>query len=59
MQELIKDLMTFSRIGRNIQFTTVHTNDILKKKSLPKCMDPFRESDAKISAAYLPVLRGN
>ncbi len=58
MQNLIKDLLEFSRVGKNISFTDVDCNKILKEVIADLDVS-IKESNAKIISAILPVLRGN
>ena len=58
MQNLIKDLLEFSRIGNNISFTEVDCNKILEsvKDDLRSAIE---ETQAEINSDVLPVLIGN
>ena len=58
MQHLIKDLLDFSRIGREIVFSTVDCNVVLNEV-ISQMEATIRESHAKITSPGLPVLRGN
>jgi light-regulated signal transduction histidine kinase (bacteriophytochrome) len=58
MQNLIKDLLEYSRVGRNISFTTVDCNEILKD-TLSGLDSSIKENNAKITSSRLPVLSGN
>jgi signal transduction histidine kinase len=58
MQNLIKDLLDYSRVGRNISFTPVDCNEILKD-TLSGLDSSIKESQATISSDILPVLSGN
>ena len=58
MQQLIRDLLEFSRVGRNISFTSIDCNDILKNV-LADIEISIKESNAKITYPTLPVLQGN
>ena len=58
MQNLIKDLMDYMIIGRNITFVEVDYNEVLKK-IIAEMDDLINESNAKITSSILPVLRGN
>ncbi|MES2284674.1 MAG: PAS domain S-box protein [Bacteroidota bacterium] len=58
MQNLIKDLLEFSRVGKNISFTDVDCNKILKEVIADLDIS-IKESNAKITSATLPVLQGN
>jgi len=57
MQNLIKDLLDFSRVGKNITFVDINCNTILQE--VLTAMDAsIKESKAKIVAEQLPVLKG-
>jgi len=58
MRNLIKALLDFSRIGRNIIFTTVDCNEILKEV-IDEMEASIKESSAKITSSMLPVLKGS
>ncbi|MES2394901.1 MAG: PAS domain S-box protein, partial [Bacteroidota bacterium] len=58
MQNLIKDLLDLSRIGRNIIYTAVDSNEVFKEV-IANMEASIKESNAKITAARLPVLKGN
>ncbi|MES2395019.1 MAG: ATP-binding protein [Bacteroidota bacterium] len=58
MQNLIKDLLEFSRVGKNMSFTAVDCNKILKEV-IADLDTSIKESNAKITSAILPVLKGN
>ncbi|MES2138271.1 MAG: ATP-binding protein [Bacteroidota bacterium] len=58
MQNLIKDLLDFSRVGRNMSFAAVDCNKILKEAIADLDLS-IKESNAKITSAILPVLSGN
>lgn len=58
MQSLIKDLLDFSRVGRNMSFTQVDCNQILKETIVDLDLS-IQESQAKITSDFLPVLPGN
>jgi signal transduction histidine kinase len=58
MQDLIKDLLDFSKVGRNITFEAVDCNIVLKEV-LAEMNSTIKENNAKISSAVLPVLNGN
>jgi PAS domain S-box-containing protein len=58
MQNLIKDLLDFSRIGKRITFETIDCNQILKDV-LAEMGSSIKDSNAKITYPKLPVLRGN
>ncbi len=58
MQRLIKHLLDFSRVGRDISFGVVHCNKVLEKVIAE--LKPFiLESKAKITFSSLPVLKGS
>lgn len=58
MQNLIKDLLEFSRIGRNIIFEEVNCNNVLEE--LIADMDAsIKENNVKITVSLLPVLKGS
>jgi len=58
MQSLIKDLLDFSRVGRNMSFALVDCNKIVKE-TLADLDLSIQESQAKIISDILPVLPGN
>lgn len=58
MQNLIKDLLDYSRVTRNITFAKVDTNNILKEV-LAEMGASIKENNAKITSATLPILKGN
>ncbi len=59
MQVLIKDLLDFSRISREITFEAVNCNTVLQEV-ITDLHTTIRENNAKINAPILPVLlRGN
>ena len=58
MQNLIKDLLDFSRIGRKITFTAVDCNEILKEVTAELGI-AIKESNTKITSSNLPILNGN
>ena len=58
MQNLIKDLLDFSRVGRNMSVAVVDCNKILKE-ILADLDLSIQESNAKITSDLLPVLSGN
>jgi light-regulated signal transduction histidine kinase (bacteriophytochrome) len=58
MQNLIKDLLEFSRVGREISFQSIDCNSILKEV-ITDLYASIKESKAKISISNLPVLTGN
>jgi len=58
MQNLIKDLLEYSRVGRNITFTSVDCNSIVKEVTA-LLEASINESNAKITVSVLPVLKGN
>ena len=58
MQDLIKHLLDFSRVGKNMSFVPVDCNKVLKAVILE--MDTsVKESNAIITSALLPVVMGN
>jgi len=57
MQTLIRDLLEFSRVGRNPVFDKVDCNKILKEV-LDEMNTAIQESGAKITAPLLPVVKG-
>lgn len=58
MQNLIKDLLEYSRVGRNMKFDQVNCNDVLT--GVIAGIDvSIKESNAKITFSKLPVLKGN
>ncbi|MDP1744718.1 MAG: ATP-binding protein [Bacteroidota bacterium] len=58
MQNMIKDLQEFSRVGKNISFTAVDCNKILKE-TIDDLGLFIKESNAKITSAILPMLKGD
>lgn len=58
MQNLIKDLLEFSRIGKNVVFATVDCNTVYNEV-IANLGASIKESNAKITSAILPVLKGN
>jgi signal transduction histidine kinase len=58
MQNLIKDLLDFSRVGKNISFTMVDCNEILKEVIM-EIDAAIKEAKAEIVFEKLPVLTGN
>ena len=58
MQNLIKDLLDFSQIGRNISFAATDCNNILKEV-IANLGATIKESRAKITTTVLPVVIGN
>lgn len=58
MQNLIKDLMNFSRVEKDIAFEMVDCNSVLKEV-IADLEAAINESKAKIKVAKLPVLNGN
>ena len=58
MRNLIKDLLDFSRIGREITFAAVDCNEILNEVTAELGIS-IKESNTKITSSILPVLNGN
>ncbi|OFY84158.1 MAG: hypothetical protein A3F72_01235 [Bacteroidetes bacterium RIFCSPLOWO2_12_FULL_35_15] len=58
MQNLIKDLMNFSRVEKDITFETVDCNIVLNEV-ISDLATTIKESGAKITVTKLPVLKGN
>ncbi|MES2287198.1 MAG: PAS domain S-box protein [Bacteroidota bacterium] len=58
MQNLIKDLLDLSRVGKNVVFIEVDCNEVLTEV-IADMEASIKESNAKITAAKLPVLKGN
>ena len=58
MRNLIKDILDLSRIGRNIAFTPVDTNELIKEV-LSEMEATIVESYAKIRFTRLPLIQGN
>jgi signal transduction histidine kinase len=58
MQNLIKDLLDFSRIGRKITYVTVNCNELLKE-IIADMNASISESKAVITYGTLPILKGN
>ncbi|OFY83187.1 MAG: hypothetical protein A3F72_21485 [Bacteroidetes bacterium RIFCSPLOWO2_12_FULL_35_15] len=57
MQSLIKDLLEYSRVGRNPVFSLVDCNKVLKEVIIE--LEPsIKESNAKITYPVLPVIKG-
>lgn len=57
MQNLIKDLLEFSRVGRNPEYTLVDCNKIVKEV-IAELNASIKESNAKITYPVLPVIKG-
>ena len=57
MQILIKDLLDFSRVGKNPVFVSVDCNKILKEV-IAELESSIKESKAKITFSVLPVVTG-
>lgn len=58
MQTLIRDLLEFSIIGKNLIFTSVDCNTLLKEV-IAQLDFSIKETNAKINSTVLPVLIGN
>lgn len=58
MQNMIKDLQEFSRVGKNISLASVDCNKILKETIVDLDLS-IKESNAKITSAILPILKGD
>lgn len=58
MQNLIKALLDFSRIGRDLTFESVNCNNLLIEV-MREMNTSIKESKAVIKIVVLPVLRGN
>lgn len=58
MRNLIKDLLDLSRTGKNIVFTEVDCNAVLKEV-IANLEASIKEKNAKITVAKLPVLKGD
>ncbi|MES2397281.1 MAG: ATP-binding protein [Bacteroidota bacterium] len=58
MQNMIKDLQEFSRVGKKISFAAVDCNKILKD-TIDDLSLSIKESNAKITSAILPMLKGD
>jgi PAS domain S-box-containing protein len=58
MQTLIKELLGFSRIGKNVSFDFVDCNNIVQEV-LEGMHDTISVSNAKINVSELPKLKGN
>ncbi|MBI2270704.1 MAG: HAMP domain-containing protein [Bacteroidetes bacterium] len=58
MQNLIKDLLEFSRVGKNIEFVSIDCNKILNEV-IADMEASITENNAKITSSVLPVLRGS
>ncbi|MES2138856.1 MAG: ATP-binding protein [Bacteroidota bacterium] len=58
MQNLIKDLLDYSRVGKSITFSMVDCNIILK--DVIAAMDAsIKESNSEIISETLPIIKGN
>ena len=58
MQQLIRDLLELSRVGKNIKFDPVDCNRILKEIINDLALS-IKDSNAKINISELPVVKGN
>lgn len=58
MQNLIRDLLDYSRIGKSISFTNIDCNEILKQV-IADSEQAIKENNAKITFDVLPFLKGN
>lgn len=58
MKNLIKDLLDLARIGTNVTFTMIDCNEVFKEV-MANMAASIKESNAKITVATLPVLKGN
>lgn len=58
IRNLIKDLLDYSRIGKDATFTTVDCNEVLKEV-LSEMQKTIKENNAKIKFSILPVLTGD
>lgn len=58
MQVLIKDLLDYSRIGRNTELLDVNCNEIVKEV-IEEMQGSIKENDAEITVERLPVVKGN
>lgn len=58
MQNLIKDLLEFSRVGRNIIVEEVDVNTVLEEV-IADMNASIKESHSTITSSALPVLKGN
>lgn len=58
MQNLIKDLLEFSRVGRNVTFASVNLNNILKEV-ITDMNSSIQDSKAIISNEILPIIKGS
>lgn len=58
MRNLIKDLLEFSRVGREMKFESIDCNSVLKEVK-EEMATSIKESNAKITISNLPVLNGN
>lgn len=58
MQNMIKDLLDFSTIGRNNPFTAVDLNEALKEVKV-QLYSSIQETKATIISSALPVISGN
>lgn len=58
MQNMIKDLQEYSRVGKNIALAVVDCNKILKE-AIVDLDGSIKESNAKITAAILPKLKAD
>ncbi|OFY83186.1 MAG: hypothetical protein A3F72_21480 [Bacteroidetes bacterium RIFCSPLOWO2_12_FULL_35_15] len=57
MQDLIKDLLEYSRVGRNHVFELVDCNKILKEV-ITELDASIKESNAQLTYSVLPVIKG-
>src|SRR6202012_4880200 len=58
MQELIRDLLAFSKIGKVTDFAQVDCNQVLERV-LFNLQEVIDSSGAEIRIGHLPVLRGD
>jgi light-regulated signal transduction histidine kinase (bacteriophytochrome) len=58
MQSLIKGLLDFSKVGRDVVFSVIDTNEILED-IITALEIRIKETNTKITADKLPVLKGN
>jgi PAS domain S-box-containing protein len=58
MQELIKDLLDFSRIGKNVTFQKTDCNKVVNSV-LSELQLLIKETNARITVSELPIVNGN
>ncbi|MES2138858.1 MAG: PAS domain S-box protein [Bacteroidota bacterium] len=58
MKNLIRDLLDYSRVGKNLELSTVDCNVILEEV-IAEMDTSIKESKARITSAILPKVKGN